>query len=142
MGEEELGQLDLVAAACSRGDLCFHAIEAKMVVERNRIPREGHQANREFHGFSRETARQPLAVPSFIDLPEVFADVRGKSDPLRDSLCNLAMSDKIGIFTCGPSARPRSTAFASSSGEAPGSFRVMARTNVLTNSSLLPMSIW
>lgn len=116
--------------------------ETKMTVERNRVLRETNQADRELHGFSRETARQPLSIPALIDLPEIFVDVLGQTDPLCNPLCNLTMSRQNRNVHLRPSARPRSTAFVSSPGEALRSFRVMARTNMLTNSSLLPMSIW
>ena len=49
--------------------------------------------------------------------------------------------DRIGMFTCGPSARPRFTASSNSSGGAPANFRFRARTMSSTNSALLPMSM-
>ena len=96
MREEEIDELGLVTAAGALGDHLLHGREAMVVVQRDGILRQRHDADRKLHRIARETSRQSLSIPALIDLTEIFADVLRQADALRDPLRNLAMSGQDG----------------------------------------------
>ena len=92
MGEEEIGQLRLIGAAAALGDHRGHGLKAMGLVQRDRVLRQRHQPDRKLDRVALKAPRQPVSVPALVELAEVFADLFGQADPLRDPLGHLAVA--------------------------------------------------
>src|SRR6187551_2863400 len=92
MREEEFRQFGLVRATRTLGDLLLHHGEPEMVGQRDGILRKGDDPDRKLNGFAGKAARQPLAIPTLIDLPEIFTDLFRQADSLSDPLRDLTVA--------------------------------------------------
>ena len=100
------------------------------LVQRDRILRQRHQADRQ---ASRHRPSGPAAVRVRPSARRAGRDFRGSPPdrPIRSAIlwATSQWPARIGTLTCRASARPCSTALASSAGGASAKMRVMARTN-------------
>ena len=91
LAETRSRQIRFVWAIGATGDDFGHRLDADGIAERDGILRQRDQAHGRQDILAAQPTRQALAVPAFVDLPEIAPDLLGQAKPLADPLRDLAM---------------------------------------------------